>query len=112
MSDEATVEQFIESAVRIQLRIKELEAQLAEGKELVRTYFDEPGTHKVGKFFVKVTTNSRLDDGLARKVLDADVYDLVSKQTLDTAKARAHLTPTTLAEVTKTYDNRIELGIL
>lgn len=58
---------------------------------------------------VRVTPNTRIDDKLARETLPDEVYESVSKRTIDTSKARAHLTSAALAKITKTYDNKVEV---
>ena len=60
---------------------------------------------------VKVTPNKRLDDKLAREVLDEDTYNNLSKQVLDTAKARAFLNNEQIEKITKVYDNKIEVQV-
>jgi len=104
-----------ERIVRNKLRIAELTAE----NVTLGGYFkqDDPNVKVLtrdGKasIQVRVSPNSRIDDGLARKVLDPKVYEDVSKLTVDTAKARALLSDAELAQIVKVYDNKIEVSLL
>lgn len=105
----------LERIVRNQLKIKELQ----EENDLLKTYYRQSpdgfpaGTRRqVGKFYVQVSSNTRLDDGLAKKELADNLYANVSKTVLDTTKAKRVLTEETLAKITKVFDNKIEVGLV
>lgn len=107
-------ERALERIARNQLLIAELTAE----NDQLKTFFKErsdaypAGTLKrVGKFYIKVSAGTRLDDTLAQQHLSTSEYKRVSKLTLDTKKARAFLTSTTLEKITKKFENRIEIGI-
>lgn len=98
--------------VRAQLTIDALNEEVAELKAVLRNTKSADYERENGpKIIVKVTPNTRIDDGLARKALDEDTYNTVSKQTIDTAKARAFLNDEQLAKITKTYDNKVEVRL-
>lgn len=117
MSDELAQtdeERALERIARNQLLIQEL----TEENDQLKTFFKErsstypAGTLKrVGKFYIKVSAGTRLDDTLAQKELSAAQYKQVSKMTLDTKKARAYLNALQLEKITKKYENRIEIGL-
>lgn len=117
MSTEQERKEAAEKFFRNQLTIKELEAENAELKEFWR---NEPLVSEDsenyqefdGRFYIKRTPNKRIDDGFARKALSKKRYELVAKQTIDTAKARALLTDKELESVTKVFDDKVEVGIL
>ena len=73
---------------QLQAEVDELKDQLRDTETQV--YVDETNMGRP-PLVVKVTPNKRLDDKLAREVLDEDTYNNLSKQVLDTAKARAFL---------------------
>jgi len=104
----------LERIVRNQLAIKELEA---ENEQLKQFFKDRPEQYPAGaalergKFYIKITKSTRIDDKLARDNLSAARYRSVSKMTVDTTAARRYLNETELAKITKTYDNRIEIGL-
>jgi len=107
-----------ETALRIaklQSQRDDIEAEIQELKDLFRqgetvALVDESNAGRPA-LVVKITPNTRLDDKLAQEHLAADVYTLVSKSSLDTAKARAFLAPEALAKITKTYDNKVEVQV-
>ena len=94
-------------------------AELTEYKNQLLEVFKNPDTdlpprsepYDFGDVEVKVSTNVRLDDGLARRNLTPANYEIVSKTTLDTGKARKVLTADELATITKTFDNKIEVRL-
>ena len=101
-------------AVR-QEKIAELQAEVDELKDMLRdtetqAYVDDSNLGRP-PLVVKVTPNKRLDDKLAREVLDEDTYNNLSKQVLDTAKARAFLNNEQIEKITKVYDNKIEVQV-
>ena len=101
-------------AVR-QEKIAALQSEVDELKDMLRdtetqAYVDETNMGRP-PLVVKVTPNKRLDDKLAREVLDEDTYNNLSKQVLDTAKARAFLNNEQIEKITKVYDNKIEVQV-
>ena len=97
-----------------QLKIKELTEQNTQLKEFFRQ--NDRGQYPLEKdgqptLIVKVTSNSRIDDKLARDFLRDGVYDEVSKQTIDPVIARRKLSPSDIAKITKEYDNKIEIVV-
>ena len=107
-----------ESAFRIAeltLMREAIDAEIAELKDTFRNtetqvYVDESNAGGPS-FIVKVTPNKRIDDTLARKFLDEETYNSVSKQTIDTAKARAFLSAEDIEAITKVYDNKVEVQV-
>lgn len=107
--------QAARAVAEINLQIAELEEQ----KKLFLEVFKNEDNGLVartepydfGDCVVKVSANTRLDDGLAKRELEPHAYDLVSKRTLDTAKARKVLKPEELAKISKKYDNKIEVRV-
>lgn len=107
-------EEALELIVRNQLKIKELEEQNA----VLKGFFKErkeaypAGSKKeVGKFYIKVSTNMRVDDALAKLHLPAQKYNRLTKTVIDPVKAKKALTPAEYAKVQKVYDNKIEVGL-
>lgn len=107
-------EQVLERIVRNQLEI----ARLQEENDTLKQFFKQAdevypvGTKKdVGKFYIRVTSNTRLDEGLARKELGTAWWNRVKKEALDTARAKAILPVHLREKITKTYENRIEVGL-
>ena len=101
-------------AVR-QEKIAALQAEVDELKDMLRdtetqAYVDETNMGRP-PLVVKVSPNKRMDDKLAREVLDEDTYNNLSKQVLDTAKARAFLNNEQIEKITKVYDNKIEVQV-
>lgn len=104
----------LERIVRNQLTIKALEEENAQLKLFFKERSDDypAGSMKRrGKFYIKVTTNSRIDQKLADTHLTMRERNSISKLTVDAAKARAYLSPEKLAQITKVYDNKLEIGI-
>lgn len=110
---EAEMEAALERFVRNQLAI----AALTEEQEAIKGYFKgattlPAGTQKtLGKFYIKVTSHTRIDQKLAEKELEHSQLRKVSKLVVDPAKARAVLSEEQLDAITKRYDNRIEIGL-
>lgn len=107
-------EQALEIIVRNQLLIAELEEQ----NKTLKTFFKERqeaypvGSKKeVGKFYIKVTKNSRVDNALALKYLSANVYNRLIKKVIDPVAAKRSLTPEQYAKISKVYENKIEVGL-
>lgn len=107
-------EQVLDRFVRNQIKIKELEEENAT----LKTYFKERPTDypaglnkKVGRFYIKVTGQTRVNDALARKTLPVAVYKRLSKQVIDGPAAKKALTPEEYAAILNTYDNRLEIGL-
>lgn len=103
----------LERIVRNQLAMKELQ----EETDMLKQFFkDRPerytvGTHTRGRFYVKITTNTRIDQKLAEKALSPMKLRSISSLKVDSAKARAILDEVQLAKITKTYDNKLEIGL-
>ena len=103
----AELEQTLDRIARLELDAKLKQEEAGMLKDYLRGF--EPGTYKYGKYVLKISSNKRLDDKLAQKVLDADLYKMVSKTTLDTAMARVTLGDEVLESITKVYDNKVEV---
>lgn len=102
-----------EEIVRAQLEIERLTAVVADGKDKLRA---DAGTQEFSRegrptIIVKVTPNTRIDDKLALEHLAPEVYNTVSKRTIDTAKARAFLSDAELGAITKHFDNKVEVKL-
>lgn len=96
-----------------QLEIKKLTEQVTE----LKSYFRQGETRVLERegrptLEVKVTPNSRIDDGLALRSLTPETYLSVSKRSIDTTKARKVLTTGELARITKTYEPKIEVKLV
>jgi chaperone required for assembly of F1-ATPase len=106
-------EAALERIVRNQLKIAELNAENDTLKGFFKGNSAYPaGTKKeVGKFYIKVTTNTRVDDGLARINLDSRTYNRLTKKVIDGTLAKKSLGSDAYAKIVKTYDNRIEIGL-
>lgn len=107
-------ERALELIVRNQLKIAELE----EENKLLKGFFKERkdaypagATKEVGKFYIKVSTNRRVDNALALSKLSSLQYKQVSKTVIDPVAAKRYLSPEKYAEIVKTYDNKIEVGL-
>jgi len=105
---------ILERYTRNALAIKELE----EEQERLKQFFkDRPdsypaGTHvERGKFYIKVSANTRIDQKLADNVLDLRTLNRVTKKVIDPKLARRLLPDDVLNKITKRYENRIEIGL-
>lgn len=114
--DQTEEEQVIERIVRNQLEIKRLQ----EENDTLKAYFKErdnsypAGTRReVGKFYVQISENTRIDDKLAKSVLSASEYNAVSNRVIDSQAARKRFMfkPDILNAITKKFDNRVEVGL-
>lgn len=100
--------------VRNKLRIKEL---TEENDILLARYKNDEvgypaGTYKEhGQFYVKVTTNQRVDDALAKAKLNTNEYKRLSKTVIDPTLAKRVLTAERYNLIVKRYDNKIEVGL-
>jgi hypothetical protein len=117
MSDTLNMDEeglLLEQIVRNKLEIERLQA---ENDTYVQYFKDRPdayptGTKKeIGKFYVKVSTNQRIDDALARKNLKVAEYNKLTKKVIDTTLARKILAEDQLAKITKVFENKIEVGL-
>lgn len=104
-----------ERIVRNKLKIKEL----TEENDQIAAYWkqNDPATkvyEREGRvpIQVRVTSNNRIDDGLAKLNLDPATYQTITKLTVNPTKARAILTAAELESITRHYDNRIEVTLL
>lgn len=106
-------EQVAERIVRNQLAIKELEEENATLKQYFKSNEAYPAgvTKEVGKFYIKVTANARVDDALARANLGLATYKRLSKTVIDGPMAKKILAPDQYAKIQKVYDNKIEIGL-
>jgi hypothetical protein len=103
-----------ERIIRNKMEIARLSDENAELTRFFRQ--DDTGTSTLSRdgrpnIVVKVMGNSRIDDTLAKKVLDEATYTGLSKRVIDSAKARAMLDGDTLAQITKTFDNKISIDL-
>jgi len=113
--DQSVLTQAAERLAAINIAI----AELTEEKSVLLSAFKNPEVgliprvepYKFGKTDVKISENARLDDGLARRHLSAAAYKQVSKQVLDTSAARRVLTKEQIAEISKNFDNKIEVRL-
>lgn len=112
MSNDRDLYDVAEQIVRDQLEIERLTARVQENKALFRegstTDLEREGRPTI---IVRVSPNSRIDDKLAKENLDSSVYAAVSKTVVDTAKARAFLSAAELANITKVYENKVEVKL-
>lgn len=105
--------QAAEEIARVNIQI----AELTEYKQQLLSVFKNPETnlpprkeaYQLGKVDVKVSESGRIDDGLARKHLNATTYKRVAKTVIDTSLARKVLPDDVLEKITKKYDNKIEI---
>lgn len=117
MADQLTQseeEQVLERIVRNQIQIKELEAENATLKGFFKQSPEgyPAGSRKtVGKFYIQVSENKRIDDALAQKVLTPVQYRGVSKTVINVTLAKAILAPPMLEKITKKFENKIEIGL-
>jgi len=108
-------EQVLERIVRNQLQIKALEEENTALKGFFKQNdeaYPAGTTKEVGKFFIKITRSTRVDDGLARRNLDPDVYHRLTKETIDGTLAKKGLPTEDYEKIVKVYDNRIEIGLI
>jgi hypothetical protein len=101
-----------EQIVRAQLQRDALDEQITS----LKSHFRDAKTAEISRdgrpsIIVKVTPNKRIDDKLAREHLDDVTYNTISKQTIDTAKARAFLSDEQIAKIEKVYDNKVEVKL-
>jgi hypothetical protein len=107
-------EQVLDRLVRNQIKIQELQAE----NDLLKGYFKQrPEVYpaglkkKVGQFYIKITSQTRVNDSMARKLLPVAVYKRLSKQVIDGPAAKKALTEAEYASIITTYDNRVEVGL-
>lgn len=114
MLEQSEEEQVLELITRNQLEIKRLQEENDQLKGFFKGNSNAypVGRKEVGKFYIQVSENRRVDDKLARETLDSEVYERVSKQVVDTAKAKRFLTEEQYASIQKVYDNKIEVGLV
>lgn len=113
--DQSVLTQAAERLAAINIAI----AELTEEKSVLLSAFKNPEVgliprvepYKFGKIDMKISENSRLDDGLAKRHLPATVYKQVSKQVLDTSAARKVLTEEQINKISKKFDNKIEVRL-
>ena len=113
--DQSVLTQAAERLAAINIEI----AELTEEKSVLLSAFKNPEVgliprveaYKFGKTDVKISDNSRLDDGLARRHLPETVYKQVSKTVLDTSTARRVLTKEQIEKISKKFDNKIEVRL-
>lgn len=105
--------QILELVVRKQLEIEQLQEEVATLKAYFKERGDQypVGSKNIGKFYLKVTTNRRVDDTLARTQLSATVYNRLTKKVIDSTLAKKSLTDEQYNKIVKTYENRIEIGL-
>lgn len=112
--DAQTEEQILERIVRNKM---EIDARTAENETLKAFFKERPDVYvagekrEVGKFYIRVTKQTRIDDALARKTLTKNQWEYVKKEVVDAARAKRYLTPSQYEEISKKYDNRIEVGL-
>lgn len=112
--DAQTEEQILERIVRNKMAADEL---LAENEQLKAFFKERPDEYvagskkEVGKFYIRVTKQTRIDDALARKELSPKEYGWVKKEVVDSAKAKRYLAADVYEKISKKYDNRIEVGL-
>jgi len=106
-------EKVLEIIVRNQLEIKRLQ----EENDTLKLYYKQSPTafpagfiKKVGKFYVRVSSNTRIDDALA-KALGTRTYERITRRVVDAKLAKANLNQSDLAQITKTFENKIEVGL-
>jgi hypothetical protein len=114
MLDTTEEEALAEKIVRNMLEIERLQAEV----DVLKDYFkSRPEAYpaglkkEIGKFFVRVSANRRVDDGLAKRELPAMLYKRASKTVIDSTLAKKMLTEEQYNKIVKNYDNRIEVGL-
>lgn len=109
-------EAILERIVRNQLEIQRLQ----EENDTLKGFYKQDGQQfkagtyrEVGKFYIRVTENRRLDEALIREVMPESNYSGYYKSVPDTAKIKrtfgqneAHM-----KKLYKTFANRIEVGL-
>lgn len=114
MLEKTEEEQVLEILVRNQLEIKRLQ----EENDKLKSFFKgneaayPVGRREVGKFYIQVTENKRVDDKLARSVLPGSDYKLACKTVIDSTFAKRVLTEDQYASIQKKFENKIEVGLI
>lgn len=92
-----------------QAEIAYLQEQVDELKSLFKNndYYSNPGSYQLGDVTLKVASNARIDDKLARKHLSEDMYQLVSQPTVVPALARRYLDADLLDVITIKHAPRL-----
>lgn len=114
MSDALTGPEFegiLEKYVRNKMAMEELQAEQDQIKAFFKQDDPEYGKKVFGRFYVQTTANKRVDDKLAKEVLGND-YGLYTKTVIDSAAAKRRLAPDTYEQIQKTFDPKIEIGIV
>lgn len=96
-----------------------LEAEIKEAQERVaalKSYFKDPqrfgpGKYERGPVEIVVSTNQRISQTKAARVLSKARLNSISTPKVDTKKARALLTETELRAIMDTYDHKIEVRL-
>jgi hypothetical protein len=115
MTDTALTGNELEGALELYVRNKMAIEELQEQQDKIKAYFkqDNPeyGKKVFGRFYVQTTANKRVDDKLAREVLGED-YDKLTKESIDSTRAKRVLAPDVYEQIQKTFDPKIEIGIV
>lgn len=118
MTDELTeseAEQILDRIVRNQLAIKELQEQ----NDALKLFFKERPetfsagtTNQFGRYYIKVSSNERIDQALADRTLSEKEKQYTYRRVIDPRLARRYVPAAKLAKIIKKYDNRIEVGLI
>lgn len=102
---------------KIAAKIMQLQAEIAEREEAVKNMRATIAEHipegesAEGDFKFTKYTNTRFDDGLAKKHLTVEEYDLISVTKADSTKAKAMLDEDRLALCKKPFGSVVKIGL-
>lgn len=102
---------------KIAAKIVQLQAEIAEREEAVKNMRATLSEHVAegesfeGDFKFTKYTNTRFDDGLAKKHLTVEEYDLISVTKADSKKAAAMLDEDRLALCKKSFGSVVKISL-
>lgn len=104
------VEKIAGRILQLQAEIEEREEAIKNMRATLSEHIDE-GASEVGDFKFTKYTNTRFDDGLAKKNLKPEVYDSITVTKADSKKAAALLSDEDLALCKKTFGAVVKIGL-
>lgn len=114
MPTPAEEEGLLEAIVRKELMIKELQEEVSTLKSFYKSNpeaYPAGTVREVGRFTIRITESTRVDTDLANQKLPVRRRAGIFKQVIDSAKAKAYLTPEEYASIQKHYENKVEVKI-
>ena len=106
----ADVEKMAAKIIEWTAQKEELEEAIKNARATIAEHIPE-GESAEGDFKFTKYTNTRFDDGLAKKHLTVEEYDLISVTKADSTKAKAMLDEDRLALCKKSFGSVVKIGL-